>query len=102
MDRERPALLRVFNPEMIKECLAIDHSQKSGLGQVDGKDVIAFLFRTELKGNLFRLRLVIKFHIFAVSGLDGSIVADLVKTNQSGGQDADDGFITECLPLTLE
>jgi len=102
MDRERPALLRVFNPELIKECLAIDHGQKSGLGQIDRKDKITFLFRTEFKCHLFRLRLIIKFNILVTGRLDKSLITYLVETNQAGREDADDGFIAECLPLAFE
>jgi hypothetical protein len=45
---------------------------------------------------------MIKFNILAIGWLDKEVITGLVETNQTGGEDADDGFISKCLPLALE
>ena len=86
MNRERPDLLLVFNAAGIQERLAADYAEEAGLDQFDGKDGRAYFPIDRLKGTLFRLGIVIEFHVFAAGWFDESIVADPVKTNQAGGQ----------------
>ena len=100
--RVGPDFSRIFDDVMVEKYLAVDYGHQAGLGQADGKDLFAFLFREEFKGNLFELRVVIKLRIFAVSDFNKLLIAGLIKTEQPGRQDSNGRLIPGHLPLAFE